>query len=93
MKTLLTDLQHSIAQAPEHRHCHMTCEMVYVKRGRARFSIAGVDYTAGPGCLVLISPLEEHSVRALLPASTSTVAPPACISVELPPDPEYSEQI
>lgn len=65
MKTLLTDLQHSIAQAPEHRHCHMTCEMVYVKRGRARFSIAGVDYTAGPGCLVLISPLEEHSVRAL----------------------------
>ena len=46
MKTLLTDLQHSIAQAPEHRHCHMTCEMVYVKRGRARFSIAGVDYTA-----------------------------------------------
>ena len=61
MKTLLTDLQHSIAQAPEHRHCHMTCEMVYVKRGRARFSIAGVDYTAGPGCLVLISPLEEHS--------------------------------
>ena len=65
MKTLLTDLQHSIAQTPEHRHCHMTCEMVYVKRGRARFSIAGVDYTAGPGCLVLISPLEEHSVRAL----------------------------
>ena len=65
MKTLLTDLQHSIAQAPEHCHCHMTCEMVYVKRGRARFSIAGVDYTAGPGCLVLISPLEEHSVRAL----------------------------
>ena len=39
MKTLLTDLQHSIAQAPEHRHCHMTCEMVYVKRGRARFSM------------------------------------------------------
>ena len=73
MKTLLTDLQHSIAQAPEHRHCHMTCEMVYVKRGKARFSIAGVDYTAGPGCLVLISPLEEHSVRGGLGGAVAEV--------------------
>ena len=58
MRSLLLDLQHSLAQAPEHQHVHLSCEMVYVRRGRARFTIAGADYTAGPGCLVFISSLE-----------------------------------
>lgn len=65
MRTLITDLQHSVTQAPEHKHCHLSCEMVYVKRGKARFTIGGADYTAGPGCLVFISSLEEHQVRIL----------------------------
>lgn len=65
MNKLLIDLQHSLAQAPEHRHCHLSCEMVYVRRGKARFTIAGVDYTAGPGSLVFVSSLEEHQVRVL----------------------------
>lgn len=65
MKTLLLDLQHSIAQAPEHPHCHLSCEMVYVKKGKARFTINGADYTAGPGSLVILSTLEEHTVRVL----------------------------
>lgn len=65
MKKLITDLQHSVSQAPEHRHSHLSCEMVYVKRGRARFTIGGVDYTAGAGCLLFISSLEEHQVRVL----------------------------
>lgn len=65
MRSLLLDLQHSLAQAPEHQHVHLSCEMVYVRRGRARFTIAGADYTAGPGCLVFISSLEEHQVRVL----------------------------
>ena len=65
MKTLFTDLQHSVTQAPEHRHCHLSCEMVYVRRGKARFTIGGADYTAGPGSLVFISSLEEHQVRVL----------------------------
>lgn len=65
MDKLLIDLQHSLSQAPEHRHCHLSCEMVYVQRGKARFTVAGVDYTAGPGCLVFISSLEEHQVRVL----------------------------
>ena len=65
MRTLITDLQHSVTQAPEHRHCHLSCEMVYVKRGKARFTIGGTDYTASPGCIVFISSLEEHQVRVL----------------------------
>ena len=65
MKRLLIDLQHSLAQAPEHQHAHLCCEMVYVRRGRARFTIAGQDYTAGPGCLLFISSLEAHQVRVL----------------------------
>ena len=65
MKKLITDLQHSVSQAPEHRHSHLSCEMVYVKREKARFTIGGVDYTAGPGCLLFISSLEEHQVRVL----------------------------
>ncbi len=65
MNQLLLDFQHSVAQAPWHRHCHLSCEVIYVRRGKARFTIAGVDYTAGPGCLVLISSLEEHQVRVL----------------------------
>ena len=65
MKTLITDLQHSVSQAPEHRHCHLSCEVVYVRRGKARFTIGGVDYNAGPGSLLFISSLEEHQVRVL----------------------------
>lgn len=65
MKTLFTDLQHSVTQAPEHQHCHLSCEMIYIRRGKARFTIAGADYTAGPGCLVFLSSLEEHRVRVL----------------------------
>ena len=65
MKRLLIDLQHSLVQAPEHQHAHLCCEMVYVRRGRARFTIAGQDYTAGPGCLLFISSLEAHQVRVL----------------------------
>jgi AraC-like DNA-binding protein len=65
VKNLLIDLQHSLAQAPAHQHAHLSCELVYVRRGRARFTIAGTDYTAGPGCLVFISSLEEHQVHVL----------------------------
>ena len=65
MRSLLLDLQHSLAQAPEHQHVHLSCEMVYVRRGRARFTIAGADYTAGPGCLVFISSLDAEEVDAV----------------------------
>lgn len=65
MKTLITDLQHSVSQAPEHRHCHLSCEMVYIRRGKARFTIDGVDYNAGAGSLLFISSLEEHQVHVL----------------------------
>ncbi len=65
MKELLTDFQHSLLGAPEHRHCHLSCEMIYIKAGLARFSVGGQSFQAGEGSLVLISSLEEHEVTVL----------------------------
>jgi AraC-like DNA-binding protein len=46
-------------------HFHFSHELIFVAQGRARFTVAGRRYEAGPGCLVLINHFEHHALEAL----------------------------
>ena len=65
MAALIHDAQWTDAPEVPRRPCHMLCEMVYVHKGCARFSVAGKTYTATAGCVVFLSGLEEHEVQVL----------------------------
>lgn len=59
----VTDFHFSDKDRQFHNHSHLSCEMIYVKQGRAVFTIQGKSYSAGEGSLIFISSLEEHSVK------------------------------
>lgn len=50
---------------PYHNHTHLSCELIYVKKGKARFIINQTPYEVSEGTVVFISSLEEHSVEIL----------------------------
>lgn len=47
---------------PQHIHSHLSCELIYIRRGRARFTVEQQAYTACPGTVIVINSLESHSV-------------------------------
>lgn len=46
-------------------HSHLSCEMVYVKRGKALFTVCSKACTVSAGQFILITAMEEHSAEAL----------------------------
>ena len=45
------------------RHCHDTCELLYVTEGEGRYVIEGAEFPLRPRTLVLIRPFEYHFVQ------------------------------
>ncbi|HIZ84766.1 MAG TPA: AraC family transcriptional regulator [Firmicutes bacterium] len=50
---------------PHHIHSHLSCELIYVRRGKALFTAGESRYTVGGGAVVVLSSLEDHSVTVL----------------------------
>ena len=44
-------------------HFHNACELLFVRRGDISIRIDGRAYDAGPGALLVIGQLEEHSIQ------------------------------
>lgn len=62
-QSAVTTCQFSDKDRPYHSHTHLSCELIYVKSGAAKFHISGKTYTVHPGTVVFINTLEEHSVE------------------------------
>jgi len=65
MRSLVLDATYSevVGSRPTHFHdCH---QLLYIRSGRAKITVQGAHYLAGPGSLVLISRFEEHAIEVL----------------------------
>lgn len=65
LQSAVTTCQFSDQDTPHHNHTHLSCELIYVRKGSARFVIHDKTYTVGPNTLVFINTMEEHSVEIL----------------------------
>ena len=50
-------------------HIHREVEMLYIKEGTAEITVSDRTYSVGAGELVIVNPMEVHSVRACRSAS------------------------
>lgn len=65
LQSAVTTCQFSDQDTPHHNHTHLSCELIYIRKGSARFEIQNKLYTVGPNSLVFINTMEEHSVQIL----------------------------
>lgn len=62
---LFLECAYSELPRPYLRHFHNAHELIYVRAGAARLTVGGRTYDAGPGSLLFLSKLEEHSLEIL----------------------------
>lgn len=65
MNDIITQFRFSDSDQPQHNHYHLSCELILVLEGTARFVVDGVAYLAESGSLVFVNSFEQHEVSIL----------------------------
>lgn len=60
---LISQMHYSQTHQPLHNHYHLSCEMIFVEKGRVRFTIGETEYLAEENSVVFISSYEQHAVH------------------------------
>ncbi len=65
MNSIITQFRFSDSDPPQHSHYHLSCELILVLEGTAKFVVDGISYLAESGSLVFVNSFEQHEVSIL----------------------------
>ena len=62
---LIRECVHRSNAGPVNIHFHNAYELLFIKNGRVRLTVSGIDYDGGPGAMFVLGRFEEHTLTVL----------------------------